>query len=122
MDGWELPWRSAAEESGNSLTVLLGCFDNGYVTAAGQHDELGPGDGAGDRLGLGGAADKVKLASHDEGRTGDAAQQRAQVNALVQACGCRKSCHPRLSWDSCSGAGHGEQQRSQVRERHDQLS
>ena len=32
-------------------------------------------------------------------------------------CGCRKSCHPRLSWDSCSGAGHGEQQRSQVRRR-----
>jgi hypothetical protein len=37
------------------------------------------------------------------------------------ACGCRKSCRPGLSWDSCSGSGLGEQQQCPLRLRQDQL-
>ena len=66
------------------MAVLLGYFDAGYVAAAGKHDKLGPGDGGGDRLSLRGAADDVEFAGHDERGGGDAAQQRAQVNGLVQ--------------------------------------
>jgi len=52
---------SAAEEFRDRVAVLLGCFDAGYVAAAGQHDELGSGDGGGDRLSLRGAADREKV-------------------------------------------------------------
>jgi len=55
---------SVAEEFPHCVPVFLGCFDAGYVAAAGKHDQLGSGDGAGDRLGLGGAANEVKLAGH----------------------------------------------------------
>ena len=51
---------SVAEEFPDCVPVLLGCFDAGYVAAAGQHDQLGSADGAGDRLGLGGAANEAK--------------------------------------------------------------
>jgi hypothetical protein len=57
------PWGSAAEEIDDGLTVLLGCLDAGYVTAAREHDELGSGDGAGNRLGLGGIAAHRAIAS-----------------------------------------------------------
>jgi hypothetical protein len=80
-----LPGGSTAEEINDRLAVFLGRFHAGYVTAAREHDELGSGDGAGNRLGLGGTADEVELAGHDQGRAGNAAQQRAQVNRLVQA-------------------------------------
>ena len=67
------------------MPVFLGCLDAGRVAAAGKHDQLGSGGGGGDRLSLRGAADEVELAGHDEGGAGDAAQQWAQVNRLVQA-------------------------------------
>ena len=71
---------SVAEEFPDCVPVFLGCFDAGYVAAAGKHDQLGSGDGAGDRLGLGGAANEVKLAGHDESGTCDTAEQGAQVD------------------------------------------
>ena len=46
--------RSVAEEFHNRVTVYVGRFDAGDMAAAGQHDELGSGDGVSDRLGLGG--------------------------------------------------------------------
>ncbi len=38
------------------------------------------------------------------------------------ACGCRKSCHAHLSWDSCSQAVSVNQQQGQAGLRHDQFS
>src|SRR5262245_6417323 len=82
--GWaaarELLRGSAAEEFRDRVAIFLGCFDAGYVTAAGKHNEPGSGDGGGDRLSLRGAADEVEFTGHDERRAGDAAQQWAQVH------------------------------------------
>jgi hypothetical protein len=39
-----------------------------------------------------------------------------------EPCGCRKSCHAHLSWDSCSQAVSVNQQQGQAGLRHDQFS
>jgi hypothetical protein len=90
---------SVAEEFPHCVPVFPGCFDAGYVAAAGKHDQLGSGDSAGDRLGLGGAANEVKLAGHDERGTCDTAEQGAYQKRNCGACSrqreaSHKGSHP----------------------------
>ena len=33
---------------------------------------------------------------------------------MLSACECRKSCHPHLTWDSCTGLIWGERQRANL--------
>jgi hypothetical protein len=73
-----------AEEFKDRVTVLLGRFDARNVAAAGEQDEPGSGNGAGDRPGLGRAADEVELVGHNEGGTFDVAEQPPKSHYLAE--------------------------------------